>query len=78
MQEGSALMTREDFVAVRLSPAGEAAAAGGVLRLAGGVYEFEFRAGEVRQVTRGEWEGILSRETAGGEPLFELAEGNET
>jgi len=64
----------EDFVEVKLTPHGEALAAGGPLAIAGGRYSFAFRAGETQRVTRAyDWEVVLKNIARDGEPLFQLA-----
>ena len=67
-------MSGEDFVFVQLSGKGEDVAAGHPLILAGSRYQFEFRPGEVKRVTKAfDWGCVLSRAQRDGEPLFELA-----
>lgn len=64
---------RRDFVKVKLSAAGEAHASGR-LQIANPRSDFEFKPGDVVEVTRAyDWNQFLSQEkTPGGEPLFEL------
>ena len=66
-------MRGEDFVHVKLSPAGEKLAAGGELRVVSASKDMTFNAGETRRVTRAfEWEKVLSHLQHEGESLFVL------
>lgn len=68
-------MGGNDWVEVRLSAAGEARAEGAPLHVHEGHHQFTFVAGEAQRVTRAfDWEMILSRQTIGGQPLFEIVD----
>jgi hypothetical protein len=67
---------RKDFVRIKLSAAGEKLANGSPLGIANSRSHFEFRAGQVQEITRAyEWREFLSKETTSdGKPLFELVD----
>jgi hypothetical protein len=66
-------MAGEDFVHVRLSPAGEKMAGkGGVVRITKGRCSFEFKVGVSQRVTSAyEWNTLLKSVRFQGEPVFE-------
>ena len=59
-----------DFVSIQLTAAG---AKGAPVGFANGHFNYEFAAGQPVRVLTSEWARVLSRETIGGGPLFELA-----
>ncbi len=64
-------------VNVRLSAFGESylkSTGGGPLRVLEGNHESAFQPGEIKAVTREEWEKILSKVVMAGTRLFELVE----
>jgi len=64
------MKSREDFVRVRLTPAGEALGAVGVY---GSTYNYDFTPGTEIEMPAGEFQARLAGErNAAGEPLFEL------
>lgn len=65
-------MPPEDFVDVKLSPAGEALAAG-CMRIHGGNYEYCFLPGESQRLSAGEFAARLSSARHNDEPVFEVA-----
>lgn len=64
-------MPPEDFVDVKLSPAGEALAAG-CMRIHGGNYEYCFLPGESQRLSAGEFAARLAPARHNGEPVFEV------
>jgi hypothetical protein len=69
-------MAGEDFVAVKLSAKGEKIAKGTPVTIVDGQHTFVFNPGETQEhITKAfDWEQVLSKQFADGEPLFEIVE----
>jgi hypothetical protein len=69
-----ATTVQSDFVDVQLSAAGVAmVGADGALQIANAHLSYKFTPGTVTRVLTSEWSKVLSRETFGGDPIFEPA-----
>lgn len=67
-------MAGEDFVHIRLSPAGEKMAGkGGQIQIVAGRGSFIFKIGVSQRVTSGyEWNKLLKNRSYQGQPIFEV------
>jgi len=69
-----ATTVQSDFVDVQLSAAGVAmVGADGALQITNAHLSYKFTPGTVTRVLTSEWSKVLSRETFGGDPIFEPA-----